>query len=91
MPRLRMTVGYSLNIERLYGSGIVRVAAKHLLRELAAELGADSHIDAARTGALRRFCATYLGRPCGAPTASWKLVCIAASLALPPCRSEPTM
>ena len=45
-----MTVGYSLNIERLYGSGIVRVAAKHLLRELAAELGADSHIDAARIG-----------------------------------------
>jgi hypothetical protein len=40
--------GFALNIERLYGPGIVRVAAKHLLRELAAELGADSHIDAAR-------------------------------------------
>ncbi|SFU93927.1 plasmid recombination protein [Pseudoduganella namucuonensis] len=45
-----MSAGYALNIERLYGPGIVRVAAKHLLRELAAELGADSHIDAARIG-----------------------------------------
>lgn len=43
-----MKTGFALNIERLYGPGIVRVAAKHLLRELAAELGADSHIDAAR-------------------------------------------
>ena len=43
-----MKAGFALNIERLYGPAIIRVAAKHLLRELAAELGADSHIDAAR-------------------------------------------
>lgn len=43
-----MTVGYALAIKRLYGAGIVRVAAKHNLREIAAELGADGHIDAAR-------------------------------------------
>ncbi len=43
-----MKAGFALNIERLYGPSIVRVAAKHLLRELAAEMGADSHIDVAR-------------------------------------------
>lgn len=43
-----MTAGYALAIKRLYGAGIVRVAAKHNLREIAAELGADGHIDAAR-------------------------------------------
>lgn len=43
-----MTAGYALNIERLYGSGIIRAAAKHNLREIAAEIGADGHIDAAR-------------------------------------------
>jgi hypothetical protein len=43
-----MTAGYALNIKRLYGPAIVRAAAKHLLRELAAELGADSHIDPMR-------------------------------------------
>lgn len=37
-----------LLIDKLKGAGIVRVAAKHNLREIAAELGADSHIDAAR-------------------------------------------
>lgn len=43
-----MTTGYALAIKRLYGSGIVRVAAKHNLREIAAEIGADGHIDRAR-------------------------------------------
>jgi len=45
---LRMTVGYALAIKRLYGPGIVRVASKHNLREIAAEIGVDGHIDAAR-------------------------------------------
>jgi hypothetical protein len=40
--------GYALTIERKYGPAIIRVAAKHNLREIAAEIGADSHIDAAR-------------------------------------------
>jgi hypothetical protein len=39
---------YSLTIERMYGPGIIRVAAKHNLREITAEIGADSHIDARR-------------------------------------------
>lgn len=43
-----MTTGYALTIKRLYGAGIVRVAAKHNLREIAAEIGADGHIDPAR-------------------------------------------
>jgi hypothetical protein len=43
-----MTAGYALAIKRLYGPGIVRVASKHNLREIAAEIGADGHIDAAR-------------------------------------------
>lgn len=37
-----------LSIGRIYGPGGVRAAAKHNLRELAAEIGTDSHIDAAR-------------------------------------------
>lgn len=43
-----MTVGFALSIKRLYGPGIVRAASKHILRELVAELVADSHIDATR-------------------------------------------
>jgi hypothetical protein len=43
-----MTANYALAIKRLYGAGVVRVAAKHNLREIAAEIGADSHIDPAR-------------------------------------------
>lgn len=43
-----MTTGYALTIERKYGAGIVRVMAKHNLREIAAEIGTDSHIDPAR-------------------------------------------
>lgn len=45
---MRMTTGYVLKIQRLYGPTIVRVAAKHNLREIAAEIGADGHIDPAR-------------------------------------------
>jgi hypothetical protein len=37
-----------LSIGRIYGPGGVRAAAKHNLRELAAEIGADSHIDVER-------------------------------------------
>lgn len=43
-----MTTNYPVCIERLSGAGIIRVAAKHNLREIAAEIGAGSHIDAAR-------------------------------------------
>jgi hypothetical protein len=43
-----MTASYPVRIERMYGAGIVRVAAKHNLREFAAEIGEDSHIDPAR-------------------------------------------
>lgn len=38
-----------LLIEKLKGSGIIRAAAKHNHRELASELGADSHIDPTRS------------------------------------------
>lgn len=38
-----------LRIKKLTGKGIIRTAIKHNLRELQAELGADSHIDATRT------------------------------------------
>lgn len=38
-----------LSIKKLKGKGIIRTAMKHNLRELQAELGADSHIDATRT------------------------------------------
>ncbi|MYM39173.1 plasmid recombination protein [Duganella qianjiadongensis] len=37
-----------LRIKKLTGAGIVRAAAKHNLREIAAELGADGHIDVSR-------------------------------------------
>lgn len=39
---------YPVMIKRLHGRAIVRAAAKHNLREIAAEIGAGSHIDAAR-------------------------------------------
>lgn len=39
---------YPVTIKRLKGQGIVRVAAKHNLREIAAEIGAAGHIDPAR-------------------------------------------
>ena len=39
-----------LRIKKLTGRDIVRIAAKHNLRELQAELGADSHIDHTRIG-----------------------------------------
>lgn len=38
-----------LSIKKLKGKGIIRTAMKHNLRELQAELGAASHIDATRT------------------------------------------
>ena len=38
---------YPVRIERLKGQGIVRVAAKHNLREIAAEIGAAGHINPA--------------------------------------------
>ncbi|MFC0169346.1 plasmid recombination protein [Pseudoduganella danionis] len=37
-----------LRVKKLVGAGIVRAAAKHNLREIAAELGADGHIDVSR-------------------------------------------
>ena len=40
-----------VRVKKLKGAGIVRIAARHNLRELQAELGALSHIDAARTNA----------------------------------------
>lgn len=39
---------YPVMIKRLKGQGIVRVAAKHNLREIAAEIGAAGHIDPTR-------------------------------------------
>lgn len=39
---------YPVTIKRLKGQGVVRVAAKHNLREIAAEIGAAGHIDPAR-------------------------------------------
>lgn len=45
-----MNAGYMLSIGRIYGPGGVRAAAKHNLREIAAEIGADSHIDVERIG-----------------------------------------
>ena len=38
-----------LRLKKLTGKNIVRVAAKHNLREIQAEIGADSHIDAMRS------------------------------------------
>lgn len=43
-----MATGHALAIKRMYGPGIILVAAKHNLREIAAEIGTGSHIDAAR-------------------------------------------
>ncbi|WP_166454793.1 plasmid recombination protein [Duganella aquatilis] len=43
-----MSTSFALAIKRLHGGGIVRAAARHNLREIAAELGADSHIDTKR-------------------------------------------
>jgi len=43
-----MAACHALSIKRLYGPHIIKVAAKHNLREIAAEIGCDSHIDAAR-------------------------------------------
>lgn len=40
--------GYPVMIKRLKGRAIVRAAAKHNLREIAAEIGAGGHIDPAR-------------------------------------------
>lgn len=40
--------GYPVMIKRLHGRAIVRVAARHNLREIAAEMGAGGHIDPAR-------------------------------------------
>ena len=44
-----MTAPY-VAMKKLTGSGIIRTAAKHNLRELQAEVGANSHIDAMRMG-----------------------------------------
>jgi hypothetical protein len=41
-------VTYPASIKRLKGQGIIRRAAKHNLREIAAEIGVDKRIDAAR-------------------------------------------
>lgn len=38
-----------LRVKKLKGAGIVKAAARHNLREIAAELGADSHINPSRT------------------------------------------
>lgn len=40
-----MNVAYPVAIKRLSGQGIVKAAAKHNLREIAAEIGVDGHID----------------------------------------------
>jgi hypothetical protein len=44
-----MTAPY-VAMKKLTGNGIIRTAARHNLRELQVELGADSHIDAMRIG-----------------------------------------
>jgi hypothetical protein len=43
-----MTHAQFLRIKKLRGAGIIKSAAKHNLREIAAEIGAAGHIDAAR-------------------------------------------
>lgn len=43
-----MSAAY-LNVEKLSGAARIRVAAKHNLREIQAELGADGHIDARKS------------------------------------------
>lgn len=47
---------YPASIKRLKGQGIIRRAAKHNLREIAAEIGVDKRIDAAR------ICQNYILR-----------------------------
>ena len=44
-----MSAAAFLRVKKLKGSGIIKVAARHNKREIQAELGADSHIDPART------------------------------------------
>lgn len=44
----QLTACYALCIKRLFGPHIVKVAAKHNLRGIAAEIGCDGHIDALR-------------------------------------------
>lgn len=45
-----MTVSFPVAVKRLKGQNIVKNAAKHNLREIAAEIGAANHINAARIG-----------------------------------------
>lgn len=44
------TAAQFVALKKLTGKGIVRVATKHILREIQAEIGADSHIDHNRIG-----------------------------------------
>ena len=44
-----MSAAAFLRVKKLKGSGIIKVAARHNKRDIQAELGADSHIDPART------------------------------------------
>ena len=44
-----MSAAAFLRVKKLKGSGIIKSAARHNKREIQAELGADSHIDPART------------------------------------------
>ena len=44
-----VTENQFVSIKKLTGKSIIRFAARHNLREIQAELGADSHIDVART------------------------------------------
>jgi Plasmid recombination enzyme len=44
-----MSAAAFLRVKKLKGGGIIKVAARHNRREIQAELGADSHIDPART------------------------------------------
>jgi Plasmid recombination enzyme len=44
-----MSTAAFLRVKKLKGSGIIKAAARHNRREIQAELGADSHIDPARS------------------------------------------
>lgn len=44
-----MSAAAFLRVKKLKGGGIIKAAARHNRREIQAELGADSHIDPART------------------------------------------
>ena len=44
-----MSAAAFLRVKKLKGGGIIKVAARHNRRDIQAELGADSHIDPART------------------------------------------